>query len=142
MKKWRPWLIALVIILLLIVRLFYRHVGGVKDERAWYISQLHYDFSARVDSVIRPGRVLVHVTRGKADPDQEWALKDQLHFNGMLHLLISRDGQFDILTPVECLVNDSLYINSDHDRLLVFRNHELIINRPLSSSLRGKPFNF
>ncbi len=140
MKKWTPWLLAIVLLALLVTRLFYRHIGGVEEERRWYISQLHYDFSARVDSVIGPGRVLINVTHGDVDLKREWKLKEELRFNGMLHLVISRGNDLDVLAPVECRPDDSLYINSDKNLLCLYRDQELLLTRPLSTSLRGRPF--
>jgi hypothetical protein len=140
MKKFFPWLIAIVILALLVVRLIYRHVNGIRNETNWYVSELHYKFSAKVDSVIRPGRALIYITNGEVDTQRERRLQRDLKYNGMLWLLIPSGDRYDFLIPGKCLKSDSLYINSSKDQLKVFRNKELIISRPLSVSLRRKPF--
>jgi hypothetical protein len=140
MKKRTPWIIASTVLTLLVVRVGYRHVEALKEEKAWYISQLHYECSATIDSVIRPGRALLSVTNGVMDADREWKLKEKLNAYGMLHLAIRRDSLYDLRVPNEAMANDSVYISSDHDQLLVYRNGELLITRPLSAFLRAKPF--
>jgi hypothetical protein len=140
MKKFLPWLIAIVILVLLVVRLIYRRVNRVRNETNWYVSELHYNFSAKVDSVIRPGRVLIYITSGEADTRRERKLQHELKYNGMLRLLIPSGDRYHFLIPGKSLKNDSLYVDSSADQLLVFRNKELLITRPLSASLWRKPF--
>jgi hypothetical protein len=140
MKKFFPWLIAMIILALLVVRLIYRRINGSRSETSWYVSELHYNFSARVDSIIRPGRALISVTHGEVDTRHERKLQHDLKYNGMLQLLIPRGDRYDLLVPGKSLKNDSLYVDSSVDQLLVFRNNELLITRPLSASLRRKPF--
>jgi hypothetical protein len=140
MKKFLPWLIAIVILALLVARLIYRRVNGSRNETNWYISELHYDFSARVDSVIRPGRALISITDGEVDTRRERKLQRELKYNGMLRLLVPRGDKYDFIVPGKSMKNDSLYINSDKDQMLVFRNKELLVTRPLSACLRRKPF--
>ena len=140
MKKWIPWLIGVVIIVLLVVRLFYSHIHKLKKEKEWYISELHYNFSARIDSVIRPGRALIIIKNGNFDPDREWQLKRKLSAHGVLHLMIVNQNWIDMLVPPRALQNDSIQINSDEDRLSLYRDGQLLTTRPLSQSLRQRPF--
>ena len=140
MKKWIPWLIGVVIIVLLVVRLFYSHINKLKKEKMWYVSELHYNFSARIDSVIRPGRALITTIHGTVDAQREWQLKPKLSAHGVLHLMIVNQKWIDMLVPPHALKNDSLQINSDENRLSVYRDGKLLITRPLSESLRQRPF--
>ena len=140
MKKWTPWIIIVIVFLLLVARLIYSRVDHLKKEKAWYISELHYEFSGRIDSIVRPGRALVTITHGDFDSNREWQLKDSIQYHGLLHLFISREGWYDVRVPLQTSLNDSLYVNSDNDQLSLYRNGELIVSRPLSESLRQKPF--
>jgi hypothetical protein len=140
MKKWIPWLIGALVVLILLLRLAYSHVGKLNDEKVWYISQLHYDCSARVDSTLFHSRALLTLTSGSLDADREWKLKEKLHAHGMLHLIIQRGTQYDLRVPGEAQVNDSICIHSDRDLLALYRNGALVLTRPLSESLRQRPF--
>jgi hypothetical protein len=140
MKKWTPWLTGALIVFLLVLRLVFIHVNKLNDEKAWYISQLHYDCSARVDSIARPGRALLTVTGGSLDASREWKLKDELHAHGMLHLIIQRNQWYDLRVPDVTQKNDSICIQSDRDELSLYRNGALVLTRPLSESLRQRPF--
>lgn len=140
MKKWKLWLIGVFLVLTLVLRLVYSHVNTLAEEKAWYISQLHYDFSARVDSMVFHNRAFLTVTRGSLDANREWQLKDRLHAHGMLHLIIQRERWYDLRVPEETLADDSIYVNSENDLLSVYRKGELIVRQPLSTSLRQRPF--
>ena len=128
------------VFLLLVARLIYSRVDHLKKEKAWYISELHYDFSGRIDLIVRPGRALVTITHGDFDSNREWQLKDRIKYHGLLHLFISREKGYDVRVPLQASLNDSLHVNSDDDQLSLYRNGELIVSRPLSESLRQKPF--
>jgi hypothetical protein len=140
MKKILPWLIAIIILIFLVARIFYRRVNRLGNEANWYISQLHYDFSAKVDSIVRPGRALISISNGNFETQREKKLQRELKYHGVLRILIPVGERFDIRVPGSCVKNDSLYINSTEDRLMLFRNKKLIVSRPLSTFLRRKPF--
>lgn len=140
MKKWTIWIIVIIVFLLLVTRLIYWRFDNLKSERAWYISELHYDFSARVDSIVRPGRAIVTIIHGNFDPNREWQLKDGLKYHGILHLLISREVGYDLRVPLQTSLNDSLHIDSDVDQFSLYRHGKLVVSRPLSEFLRVRPF--
>jgi hypothetical protein len=140
MKKWIPWLIGVVALAALIIRISHAHINELKEEKAWYIANLNYTCSARVDSIIRPGRALLHVTTGTMDPQREWQLKSKIRAHGILHLVISRDSLFDLRVPRATLKGDSLTINSETDQLLIYRNKKLVLSSTLTQSLRQRPF--
>ena len=140
MKKWTPWLLGLFILFLLVLRLLYSHVNNLGKEKEWYIAALQYECSARIDSIIRPGRALITIVSGKLDPDREWQLKGKLRAHGTLHLVIVNQEWFDLRVPMEALENDSLSINSDRDLLSIYRDGKLLSHHSLSESLRQRPF--
>lgn len=140
MKRWTLWTIIVFAFLLLVVRLIYSRFDHLEREKAWYISELHYDFSARVDSLVRPGRALITVTFGDFDPNREWQLKGNLKYHGILHLFISREERYDVRVPLEASLKDSLHVRSDMNQMSLYRNGELVVSRPLSEFLRQRPF--
>jgi hypothetical protein len=140
MKKWTPWLIGITILILLVIRLSYTYVNELEKEKAWYISELHYHCSLRVDSIVRRGRALVTLTSGVLDPQREWQLKDKLHAHGILHLIIVNRQRYDLRVPGHTLAKDSIYINSDRNLLSLYRDGKLLSNVSLTESLRQRPF--
>jgi hypothetical protein len=140
MKKWKPWLIVTSIVFLLVLRLFFIHLNKLQNEKAWYMSQLHYNCSTRVDSLMFHNRALLTITWGNLDAEQEWKLKEHLHTHGMLHLIIQRKDRFDLRVPEGTQINDSICLQSDRDELLLYRNGVLVMKRPLSESFRQRPF--
>ncbi|HYF68457.1 MAG TPA: hypothetical protein VD884_09980 [Ohtaekwangia sp.] len=140
MKKRFVWIIGVSILVLLVTRQGYLHFAKRKAEKAWYVSRLHYKCSAEIHAIIRPGRALLRITAGDLNEDREWELKPQLREHRVLHLAIAKDSLYDLRVPNGVLAGDSVCINSDDDKLSVYRNGKLVITSPLSSSLRASPF--
>jgi len=140
MKRKTTGIIVIGILTLLLIRQGYLHMAGRKEEKAWYVSELHYKCSVQIDSVIRPGRALLRVTGGDLNVDREWQLKPRLRIHRILHLALAKDSLYDMRIPTEAMVGDSVYINSDDDHLSVFRNGQLVLTVPLTSSLRASFF--
>ena len=140
MKKRTVWVVTIIVLMFLVVRLGYMRLNDLRTEKAWYLSELHYDCSAQIDSIIRPGRALLRITHGTLNDEHEWKLKERLHMHGVLHLAISNGLWYDLRVPNEALAGDSIYINSDNNELSVYRSGLLLISRPLSDSFRQRPF--
>jgi hypothetical protein len=140
MKKRAVWVASIIVLVFLVVRLGYIRLNDLRNEKAWYLSELHYDCSAKIDSVIRPGRALLRITNGTLNEEREWKLKERLHIHGILHLAILNGPLYDLRVPNEALAGDSVYINSDDNALSVYRDGRLLISRPLSESFRQRPF--
>jgi hypothetical protein len=139
MKKRTAWIIGGILTLLLI-RQGYLHIADRKEEKAWYVSELHYKCSAQIDSIIRPGRALLRVTGGDMNVDREWQLKPRLRIHRILHLALAKDSLYDMRIPREAMAGDSVYINSEDDRLSIYRGGQLLVSQPLSGSLRSSLF--
>jgi len=137
------WIISIgvVIIVFLTYRLFTQHVDGVEDEKLWYINNLKYDFSGKVEMVHRPNHILFQVTSGKFDKDREDDLADRIKFWGRLELLIARGESFELMNGLaKYQKGDSLYINSDENVVRIYRGKELLSESDLVRALRGRPF--
>ncbi len=143
MKKWIIWIGVIGLLGFLATRTFSRHVNGVKEEKKWYLQQLDFEFSGRVENPEAPVRVLFRVTDGKLDINREKAVKAQLKYNGILELLLYRnDGKCDLLIrgPHKYIDGDSLHLNSRLGVVRFYRKGKLIGEHDLIRSLRGRPF--
>ena len=143
MKKKLVWIVLIVILVLLITRSVTNHVDNVREERQWYIHELAFEFSAAVDSVVPPGKVLFHVTAGNLDRSKEKRIGENLRHNGMLDLFLywPHDQTELMIKGAEQLhPGDSIYLNSVKNIVRIYRNKELLIESDLLNSLRGRPF--
>jgi hypothetical protein len=143
MKKRVIWIISISVLILLIGRILTRHINGVSSEKAWYISQLDFEFSGELDSADRPGQVLFHVTKGQLNSEKEKEVKAKLTHNGVLDLLLYRnDNKLDIMIidPHDYVRGDSLYLNSKLNIVRFYRDGKLLGDHDLIKSLRGRPF--
>jgi len=152
MKKWLIITLSILILLFLIVRLFTIQSQNVKNERQWYIGQLHFDFSGEIDSVtfLRKdlGLILFHVTRGNVDQSLESyenKLNDQLEHNGNLRFLVFKSKrkieiEFPMDNPTQYLPGDSVYVNTNENHINIYRNGNEISKVEVIASLRGRPF--
>lgn len=141
LKKWTIGVTVTAIILLLVYRLFTKHVDGVKAEKAWFLSELNYDFSGVIDTVNRPNHILFHVTHGHLDTNREMALGQKLKYWGQLVLFLYEGDKVELLNGnAKYQSGDSLYLNSDSNVVRIYRKGHLIKESELMSSLRGRPF--
>ncbi len=147
MKKWLIIIGSVVVLMLLVARLIYTAITGEKYEKRWYVSELHYDFSAEVDSVEtyhqNGGSVHFHLTRGSVETSHERKLNKNLKHNRYLGFVYySRGDGARIFTsrPLRYKAGDSLSVNSDKDNLTFYRNGKEIANAKISESLSHRPF--
>jgi hypothetical protein len=139
--------IAIIVFLFLVARFFYLHIDGVKKEKAWYVKQLNYDFSGRIDSiqVYRHGNgtLFFHVIDGNPDNSVEKGLKRHLKYNGRLDfvfLLPNGGASIFIHHAKDYLPGDSLDINTDDNRVRIYRDGVMISEDKITDSMRGRPF--
>lgn len=153
MKKTLLIAASIVIVLFLVFRPVYIKFSSGKEEKVWYARQLHYDFSARVDTVIMLrgdvglGKIVCHLTGGKPDPAVEDSLNQQLKRHKSLRLLLPvRHNQLEFIIPgaEHYRPGDSLVVNSASNTISFFRNGAELSIHELSTALeaRGNPFVF
>ncbi|MEO8472288.1 MAG: hypothetical protein ABI477_08840 [Chryseolinea sp.] len=70
-KKWTLGIAISAVALLLVYRLFTKHVDGVKTEKDWFLSELNDEFSDEIDTVNRANHILFHVIHGHLDKSQD-----------------------------------------------------------------------
>jgi hypothetical protein len=120
--------IALLMLLLLLRALFHQRSSG-SDERKWFVKALHYEFSARVDSVLmfnqNSGRLRCLLTTGDPQVDREDSLKRLFKHHEMLYLIFKRsaDSITFVLPNHANLVakGDSVRVSSRENRIQFFR---------------------
>jgi len=148
--KNRYFIVAtLVVLFYLVVRSLYNHFDGVREERLWYVSQLHYNFSARLDSVAvnkgGSGLLYFHSYKKALDDSNERKLEKQLKYNGRLDYVLFLPNRRTALSVIHgadtILQGDSLTVNTDADSgVVVFRNRKIVVKNKTIDSNNGRPF--
>jgi hypothetical protein len=138
------------LMLVLTVRLFFRQKNSVEDERTWFARALHYEFSARIDSVLmfneNSGRLRCILTTGDPHVDREDSLKRSFKHHDMLYLIFKRsDDSITFVLPNHAnrvTKGDSMRVSSRENRIQFFRDGKPIVIDSLSESLTGysRPF--
>ena len=140
-RKWTLGIGIVAVILLLVYRLFTKHVDGVKAEKAWFLSELNYEFSAEIDTLVDPSHILFHVTQGQLDTKREQKLGENLRYWGELILFRYPGDKVEMLIGgARYQRGDSLYLNTDQNIVRIYRGKGLIKEFPLTGLLRGRPF--
>jgi len=146
MKKWLIIIGSIVVLILLVVRLIVTAVGGEEDEKQWYVSQLHYNFSAEVDSVEKfhqnGGLVYFHLTRGSIETSYEKKLNKKLKHSHLGFIYYNRGDGVKIFTsrPNTYKAGDSISVDSEKDNLTFYRDGKEIATAKISESLSRRPF--
>lgn len=140
--------LTILVLLLLIVRGLYVHWGNAKEERPRYVKDLHFHFSAKVDSlrVFSPanGLVYFHTTGGDLNLTTEHRVNQKLKYNRQLQFIFNPFGKDQLGFHARDLTNyqagDSLVINSDEDKIYIYRNGQPVAQSLISKALSGRPF--
>lgn len=148
MKKIVIVLVLVVALILLGIRLFTDQTEGIEDERLWYVKELNYDFSATVDSITTfprgtSGLIYFRITAGNPELSRESMLGKQLEYNGDLDFILDKPNHtlaFQTLVADKYRVGDSLVVNTDRNRITVFRDHKYVTENDIAASLSGRPF--
>jgi len=144
MKKRVIIILSILVLLFLIARPIYIYLKGFYDERRWYVEQLNIDLSGEIDSINvmkeEAGFILFHLTRGNVDSSHEDSLNTKLKHNGYIKFLgFKQDDKLEIFThtPTLYLRSDSIYVNSDRNSLIIYRDGQEISKSEISAHLQG-----
>jgi hypothetical protein len=148
MKKWMIIGLTIVVLLLLLVRGLYVHWNNAKNERPEYVKDLHFHFSATVDSLRvfsrTNGLVYFHTTGGDLNRSTEHRINQHLKYNRELQFIFNPFGKDKLGFHARDLNNyntgDSLVINSDEDKIYIYRKEKLVAQSLISKALSGRPF--
>ncbi len=134
--------LSIVILCLLGINMFRQHVNGVKAERAWYIKELGFQFSATIDTV-RQSHIRLKEMVGRFDFDKERRVKERLKYNGRLDLFLYRNGkriELMIDSSFNYRSGDSVFIDCNVGSARIYRNRQLLSENALIKSIKGRPF--
>jgi hypothetical protein len=134
---------------LLIARLFFAQHNRVEEEREWFVKNVRYEFSARVDSVElvneHVGRLSCRILSGNAQTSREDSLKRFFKEHDMLYFIFQHSGDSILFIVRDAQLvnkNDSIRVSSGNNSIQVFREGQQIAIDKLSNILTGfgKPF--
>lgn len=134
---------------LLIGRLFYKQNSGMGTERKWFVKNLRYEFTARVDSIRmfneNTGRLWCRITSGDPQTHREDSLKQHFREHDMLYLIFQHKGDsiiFLIPNGKTVAKGDSVRVSSVENSIQFFRNGQPVATDQLSNTLTGfsRPF--
>lgn len=136
---------SVVVVILLIVRMFFVIASREDGQHKRFVEALNYDFSARIDSVglfndhARVGFIYFHVTNGTVNVDEKKARRKIKRGDKLRFLVPKDDNQFEIFArdAKDYQKNDSLYINTSADEIVVFREGKEVARKIISENLRG-----
>jgi len=147
MKKWFTIALLIAAFLFLMGRAFYLRLGRGKNERKWYVQHLTYQCSVRVDSVKvfsrTNGLVYIHPTGGEFNPSTEDRVNQKLKFNRSLQFALRMANgtrAFHSRDLHKYRTGDSLAINSDVDKIYIYRKGRLTAESQISEALSGRLF--
>lgn len=134
--------LSILVLMLLTINMFRQHVSGVKTERAWYIKELDFQFSAIVDTV-RQSHIRLKEIAGRFDFDKERRVKERLKYNGRLDLFLYKRGK-KIELMIDSSFNyrrgDSVFVDCNIGIARIYRNKKLLSENELIKSIKGRPF--
>jgi hypothetical protein len=143
-------IVAIALLFLGAIRAWLRTQNDLDDEMESYVKNLHYKFSARVDSIEilnakrQRGFLICHLTKGKLNEITEDSLNRHLvNYKRIRFLRLFPNGQFKILFLggiFKYQPSDSVVVNSNLDEFKIFRNDEIILDSHVSQSLLYKVY--
>ncbi|CAN5301798.1 hypothetical protein BH09BAC3_BH09BAC3_19040 [soil metagenome] len=144
MKKWLVICGSILLMILLVVRLIITANDDSKEERSWYVNQLHFNISGEIDSIKsfndgKQGRIFFHLTKGSIEKSHEKRVNKKLKHNEYLRFLFYKNGDeiyISIFKPDLYLAGDSIRINTDANSIRIYREGKEISNSKVLTSLR------
>lgn len=143
MKKWMIVSLSVLVLLLLAFNAIRKRVNRGNDLRKRYVEKLGYKFSGKVDSVFQfnsaKGFIIFH-SNDSIDETIENYLGDSKELKGykMRFLMFRPAGKITIFSMAggKAAVGDSIYIDSNADRIDLFRGSEKLMESSISASLQ------
>jgi|GEM_PF-1247559 len=136
--------VAVAVLGLLALRGAYLRLHRAQDERQGYAQQLHLRFSAVVDSLHAfsrtNGLVYFHVVGAEPDFASEARANRHLKANAMLAFVLRSNGHlsFHARDLEHFRAGDSLAIDTDADKIRIFRHRALAAESQVSKALTGR----
>jgi len=131
------------LLLFLTARITFKTMNEVDDEMETYVQNLHYNFSARVDSIEilnakrQRGFLVCDLIKGKCNESVEDSLNHHLvNYKRIRFLFFYPNGQFKILRDgiFKYQSGDRVAVNSDRDEFKIFRDGDVIWKSKITQS--------
>lgn len=141
--------IAVVLLVLATARVLFKTGNEIDDEMQAYVHNLHYNFTAKVDSIVLVnskkgiGLLTCHITSGECDRAVEDSLNQHLtNYKRIRFLNFKPNGQFQIFLGgvSKYQPNDSITVNSNEDQFNIFRDGEAILKSKVSLGTTHKVY--
>ncbi len=148
MQKWIVIVLSIGTLIFLTTRLFYNHADGVKAEKLWYVENLDFHFSATADSLFvfpgnNSGLLYFHLSNGELRLTAEDELKEKLKYHGDLGFILKKPEDkfaFHVINVEKYQQGDSIVVNTDSNRILIYRQRKLTFENEITPCLSGRPF--
>jgi hypothetical protein len=145
MKQGVVIVVGAIVLVIAVAKDIYDVFDGIDKEMLRYVSNLNYDFTAKVDSVVvlkkGGGYLLCELTSGQCSRLTEDSLNHHLiNFKRIRFLHFRSDDKFLIILggANKFRPTDSVVVNSKEDQFLIYRNGEPITNAKVSLNTRHK----
>ena len=150
MKKSTIITISIIILVLMVFKTLYTYIDGVGDEKLSYVHKLNFKFSAKVDSIEvtlkrkHIGNIFFHYVTGTFDESVEDRLKDELEYSGDLQFIFSNATHhamnFNTKTVDKYQIGDSVVVDTDNNKITLYRGPEVISEDKVTEALAWRPF--
>ena len=139
-------IVALAILVLCIYTVYTKY-DNYWQEIEWYTRSLDYDFTVRVDSAIvfnenGNGFLYISLREGNLNPQREDSLASLLSHYKLLRFLRTENNGLRIFSGSSDAfrAGDSIYVNSEQNKFLIFRDKMMIRNYDLRDYLSKRYF--
>jgi hypothetical protein len=143
----KHFVIAGIAVAVLGITSVYQKYNNYWEEIEWYTQSLDYDFAAHVDSAVAfhengNGFLYISWRKGELNSQKEDSLAYLLKHYKLLRFLRTERNVFTIFSGSadSFHAGDSIYVNSDQNKFLIFRNDRTIRNYDLRDYLSKRYF--
>lgn len=134
---------AVALLVFLLVRTFFLKSELLNDEKKWFVKNLNYQFSFLIDTISvygydGKGFLIGRISKGNFDAATEKELLKQLKEYKTLTFVRNRRGGTTLLTcraAKRYQKDDSLYIDSDKDQIVQYREGKILAKEAITESL-------
>ena len=148
MKRWMIISVVLILVAFATTRLLLRTENEIDAEMQFYVHNLQYDFTAKVDSIILlnekgVGFLVCEITGGKCNRVIEDSLNQHLtNYKRIRFLHFKEKDQFQIFVGGVSKYKpmDSIRVNSTEDKFSIYRDGQNVLESHVSHATTHKVY--